>query len=142
MAGRIRPQDIAVVKDRTSIVEVVRDHVTLRSAGIGSLKGLCPFHDEKSPSFTVRESAGTFHCFGCGEGGDVVAFVQKMDHLSMAFSDRARDRAPWRSSERGAWDLSAGGGVRIGAWSAGGEIRSMVSSSAAGRPRGRQVPAG
>lgn len=82
MAGRIRPQDIAVVKDRTSIVEVVRDHVTLRSAGIGSLKGLCPFHDEKSPSFTVRESAGTFHCFGCGEGGDVVAFVQKMDHLS------------------------------------------------------------
>ena len=82
MAGRIRAEDIAAVKDRTSIVDVVRDHVTLRSAGVGSLKGLCPFHDEKTPSFTVRESAGTFHCFGCGEGGDVVAFVQKIDHLS------------------------------------------------------------
>jgi len=82
VAGRIRAEDIAAVKDRTSIVDVVRDHVTLRSAGVGSLKGLCPFHDEKTPSFTVRESAGTFHCFGCGEGGDVVAFVQKIDHLS------------------------------------------------------------
>ena len=82
MAGRIRAEDIAAVKDRSSIVEVVRDHVTLRSAGVGSLKGLCPFHDEKTPSFTVRDSAGTFHCFGCGEGGDVVAFVQKIDHLT------------------------------------------------------------
>jgi len=82
VAGRIRAEDIAAVKDRSSIVEVVRDHVTLRSAGVGSLKGLCPFHDEKTPSFTVRESAGTFHCFGCGEGGDVVAFVQKIDHLT------------------------------------------------------------
>lgn len=82
MTGRIRAEDIAAVKDRTSIVDVVRDHVTLRSAGVGSLKGLCPFHDEKTPSFTVRESAGTFHCFGCGEGGDVVAFVQKIDHLT------------------------------------------------------------
>ncbi len=82
MAGLIRAEDIAAVKERTSIVEVVRDHVSLRSAGIGALKGLCPFHDEKTASFTVRESTGTFHCFGCGEGGDVVAFVQKIDHLS------------------------------------------------------------
>ncbi len=82
MAGRIRAEDIAAVKDKTSIVDVVRDHVTLRPAGVGSLKGLCPFHDEKTPSFTVRESAGSFHCFGCGEGGDVVAFVQKVDHLT------------------------------------------------------------
>ena len=82
MAGLIKAEDVATVKERTSIVEVVRDHVTLRSAGAGSLKGLCPFHDEKSPSFTVRDVAGTFHCFGCGEGGDVVAFVQKVDHLT------------------------------------------------------------
>ena len=82
MAGRIVAEDIAAVKERTSIVDVVRDHVTLRNAGTGSMKGLCPFHDEKSPSFTVRESAGTFHCFGCGEGGDVVAFVQKVDGLT------------------------------------------------------------
>ena len=82
MAGRIRAEDIAAVKDKTSIVDVVRDHVTLRPAGVGSLKGLCPFHDERTPSFTVRESAGTYHCFGCGEGGDVVSFVQKVDHLT------------------------------------------------------------
>ena len=82
MAGRIVAEDIAAVKERTSIVDVVRDHVTLRNAGTGSMKGLCPFHDEKSPSFTVRESAGTYHCFGCGEGGDVVAFVQKVDGLT------------------------------------------------------------
>lgn len=82
MAGRFRAEDIAAVKERISIVDVVRDHVTLRSAGVGSQKGLCPFHDEKTPSFTVRESTGTFHCFGCGEGGDVVAFVQKIDHLT------------------------------------------------------------
>jgi DNA primase len=82
VAGRIRAEDIAAVKDKTSIVDVVRDHVTLRPAGVGSLKGLCPFHDERTPSFTVRESAGTYHCFGCGEGGDVVSFVQKVDHLT------------------------------------------------------------
>lgn len=82
MAGRIRPEDIALVKERTSIVDIVRDHVTLRPAGVGTLKGLCPFHDEKTPSFTVRDAVGTFHCFGCGEGGDVVAFVEKVDHLT------------------------------------------------------------
>ena len=82
MAGRIRAEDIVAVKERSSIVDVVRDHVTLRPAGVGAMKGLCPFHDEKTPSFTVRESAGSFHCFGCGEGGDVVAFIQKVDHLS------------------------------------------------------------
>ncbi|MEI2779617.1 MAG: DNA primase [Tetrasphaera sp.] len=82
MAGRIRAEDIALVKERTSIVDIVRDHVTLRPAGVGTLKGLCPFHDEKTPSFTVRDAVGTFHCFGCGEGGDVVAFVEKVDHLT------------------------------------------------------------
>jgi DNA primase len=82
VAGRIRAEDIAAVKERSSIVDVVRDHVTLRPAGVGAMKGLCPFHDEKTPSFTVRESAGSYHCFGCGEGGDVVAFVQKVDHLT------------------------------------------------------------
>ncbi len=82
MAGRIRADDIALVKERASIEEIVRDQVTLRSAGPGSLKGLCPFHDEKTPSFTVRPSVGMWHCFGCGEGGDVISFVRKADHLS------------------------------------------------------------
>ncbi len=82
MAGLIKADDIAAVKERTSIVDVVRDHVTLRSAGPGSMKGLCPFHDEKTPSFTVRDTVGAYHCFGCGEGGDVISFVQKVDHLT------------------------------------------------------------
>ncbi|OLT20123.1 DNA primase [Pseudonocardia sp. CNS-139] len=81
MAGRIRDSDIADVRDRTRIDEVVGEYVALRRAGAGSLKGLCPFHDEKTPSFNVRPSHGTFHCFGCGEGGDAVAFVMKMEHI-------------------------------------------------------------
>ena len=84
MPGRIRAEDITTVKERTSIEDVVRDHVTLRPGGVGSLKGLCPFHDEKTPSFTVRPSVGSYHCFGCGEGGDVISFVQKVEHLTFA----------------------------------------------------------
>ncbi|MDT7708389.1 MAG: primase [Pseudonocardiales bacterium] len=79
MAGRIRDSDIVEVRDRARIDEVVGDYVALRPAGSGSLKGLCPFHDEKSPSFNVRPSHGTFHCFGCGEGGDAIAFIQKIE---------------------------------------------------------------
>jgi DNA primase len=82
VAGRIKADDIALVKERSSIEDVVREHVTLRPAGPGSMKGLCPFHDEKSPSFTVRGTVGAYHCFGCGEGGDVISFVQKVEHLS------------------------------------------------------------
>jgi DNA primase len=82
MAGRIRDEDIALVRERARIDEVVRDYVTLRSGGAGSLKGLCPFHDEKTPSFNVNPARGYFHCFGCGEGGDVFAFVMKLDHLT------------------------------------------------------------
>ena len=82
MAGRIRAEDVALVKERTSIEDVVREHVTLRPAGVGSLRGLCPFHDEKSPSFHVRPMLGVWHCFGCNEGGDAISFVQKVDHLT------------------------------------------------------------
>ncbi|HEV7471868.1 MAG TPA: DNA primase [Pseudonocardia sp.] len=79
MAGRIRDSDISEVRDRTRIEEVVGEYVSLRRAGAGSLKGLCPFHDEKSPSFNVRPTHGTFHCFGCGEGGSVIDFIMKME---------------------------------------------------------------
>ncbi|MFP5022323.1 DNA primase [Pseudonocardia phyllosphaerae] len=79
MAGRIRDADITEVRNRTRIEEIVEEYVALRRAGAGSLKGLCPFHDEKSPSFTVRPSHGTFHCFGCGEHGSVIDFVMKME---------------------------------------------------------------
>jgi DNA primase len=82
MAGRIPDRDVAAIRERVRIEEVVGDYVQLRRAGADSLKGLCPFHNEKSPSFHVRPNHGHFHCFGCGEGGDVYAFVQKIEHVS------------------------------------------------------------
>ncbi len=75
MAGRIRREDVEAVRERARIEEVIGAHVALKPAGVGSLKGLCPFHDEKSPSFHVRPQVGRYHCFGCGEGGDVTDFV-------------------------------------------------------------------
>ena len=86
MAGRIRDEDIALVRERARIDDVVREYVSLKPAGGGSLKGLCPFHEERSPSFHVTASRGMFYCFGCGEGGDVLTFLQKIDHLSFAES--------------------------------------------------------
>jgi DNA primase len=81
VAGRIRQEDVEAVRERARIEEIVGAHVQLRPAGVGSLKGLCPFHDERSPSFHVRPQVGRYHCFGCGEGGDVISFVQKVDGL-------------------------------------------------------------
>jgi DNA primase len=82
VAGRIPDRDISAIRERVRIEDVVGDYVQLRRAGADSLKGLCPFHDEKSPSFHVRPNHGHFHCFGCGEGGDVYAFVQKIEHVT------------------------------------------------------------
>lgn len=82
MPGRIRNEDVVLVRERARIDEVVREHVSLKSAGGASLKGLCPFHDEKSPSFHVTPSKGFWYCFGCGEGGDVIGFLQKIEHLN------------------------------------------------------------
>ena len=94
MAGRIKAEVVAAVKERTSIEDVVREHVTLRSGGAGSLKGLCPFHDEKSPSFNVRPVLGVWHCFGCGEGGDAISFIQRVDHLNFGEAvERLADKA-------------------------------------------------
>jgi DNA primase len=90
---RIRRDDVDHVRDQSRIDEVVGEHVTLKTAGIGSLKGLCPFHDEKSPSFNVRPALGRWHCFGCGEGGDVIDFVVRIDHLSFTEAvERLADR--------------------------------------------------
>jgi len=82
MAGKIRARDIDEVKSRVNIADVVGEYVALKPASVGSLKGLCPFHDEKSPSFNVRPVQGFYHCFGCGEGGDVYKFVQQLEQLS------------------------------------------------------------
>ncbi|HUA27848.1 MAG TPA: DNA primase [Streptosporangiaceae bacterium] len=84
MAGRIRDEDIALVRERSAVDEVVGEYLQLRNAGGGSLKGLCPFHDEKTPSFNVTPSRGLWYCFSCTEGGDVIRFVQRIDNLSFA----------------------------------------------------------
>jgi DNA primase len=84
VAGLIRDDDIALVRERARIDEVVSSYVTLKHAGGGSQKGLCPFHDEKTPSFNVNPSRNVYHCFGCGEGGDVINFLMKMDGLGFS----------------------------------------------------------
>ncbi|MGA5128713.1 DNA primase [Streptomyces olivoreticuli] len=84
MAGRINDDDVKAVRDAVPIDSVVSEYLQLRNAGGGNLKGLCPFHDEKSPSFQVSPAKGLFYCFGCQEGGDTVDFVMKIDHLSFA----------------------------------------------------------
>ena len=81
MPGRIRDEDVALVRTRSPIAEVVGEYLQLRNAGGGSLKGLCPFHEEKTPSFNVTPARGLWYCFSCAEGGDVIAFVRKIDNL-------------------------------------------------------------
>ena len=86
MPGLIRRNDIDEVRARVNIADIVGDYVTLKGAGVGSMKGLCPFHDERSPSFHVRPQVGRYHCFGCGEDGDVFTFLQRMDHTTFTES--------------------------------------------------------
>ena len=93
MAGRIRDESIAEVREKARIDDVVGQYVTLRNAGGGSQKGLCPFHDEKTPSFNVSPTRQTWHCFGCGLGGDVISFLQQIDGLSFVESvERLADK--------------------------------------------------
>ena len=82
MAGRIRQEDIAVVRERSPIADVIGDYIQLRPAGGGNLKGLCPFHEERTPSFNVTPGKDLYHCFSCGAGGDVIKFIQEIDHLT------------------------------------------------------------
>jgi DNA primase len=82
VAGRVKDEDIALVRDRTSIADIISESVTLRPAGGGNLKGLCPFHDEKTPSFTVSPARGVYYCHGCGQGGDAIKFLMDAEHLS------------------------------------------------------------
>ena len=82
MAGRIRDEDVVLVRERAAIADVIGEQVQLRPAGGGRLKGLCPFHDEKTPSFNVNPALGYYMCFGCGESGDVISFVRGTEHLS------------------------------------------------------------
>lgn len=94
VAGLIRNEDIQEVRQRAGIADVIGEYVTLRNAGGGNMKGLCPFHDEKTPSFSVSPGRGLFYCFGCGESGDVISFIQKMDHVPFAEAvEQLADRA-------------------------------------------------
>ncbi|WP_152352874.1 DNA primase [Brachybacterium subflavum] len=108
--GRIRREDVEKVRGTARLDEVIGEHVTLRSGGIGSMKGLCPFHDEKTPSFNVRPQLGHWHCFGCGEGGDVISFVQKIDNLS--FVEAVEMLAGRYGVELHYEDVGRGGGDR------------------------------
>jgi DNA primase len=93
MAGRIKDEDVTYIRDHSPIDDVVSDYVQLKNAGGGQKKGLCPFHDEKSPSFHVTPSKGFFHCFGCQVGGDVIAFIMKLEHLTFTETvERLADR--------------------------------------------------
>jgi DNA primase len=82
MPGRIRQEDIEAVRERIDLAKVVSGYLTLKKAGHDSLVGICPFHPEKTPSFSVSPSKGVFYCFGCGEGGDAIAFLRKVENLS------------------------------------------------------------
>jgi DNA primase len=78
--ARIKDASVDAVKNAAEILPVVEDYVRLRKAG-GTYKGLCPFHQERTPSFTVTPARGTYKCFGCGEGGDAISFVEKLEQV-------------------------------------------------------------
>ena len=85
MAGRIRQEDIEAVRERTDIVKLVSGYLNLKKSGHDSFSGLCPFHTEKTPSFSVSPSKGVYYCFGCGAGGDAIRFIREVEQLE--FSD-------------------------------------------------------
>jgi len=108
----IAQDKISQIRQRASIVEVIADYVPLKKAGRNHM-GLCPFHGEKSPSFTVSEEKGIYHCFGCHAGGSVFHFLMQYDHLSfpeavervaqrygIAVESDARARKPQETGER------------------------------------------
>jgi DNA primase len=93
VAGRIRQEDVAEVRERTDIVKLIGQYLTLKKAGHDSLTGICPFHTEKTPSLSVSPAKQVFYCFGCGEHGDALGFLMKVESLSFpeAVERLARD---------------------------------------------------
>ncbi|MBI5208009.1 MAG: DNA primase [Candidatus Firestonebacteria bacterium] len=81
MSLRIAERSIEEIKDRSDIIEIISDYIPLKRSGT-NYKGLCPFHNEKTPSFMVSQVKQIFHCFGCGEGGDVFKFIMKYENVS------------------------------------------------------------
>ncbi|MFT4199483.1 DNA primase [Gordonia sp. (in: high G+C Gram-positive bacteria)] len=102
MPGRIPDRDITAIREQVRIEDVIGDYVALKRAGADRLTGLCPFHDEKTPSFHVRPNHGHFHCFGCGEGGDVYTFLQKQEHISFVEAvEQLADKVGYRINYEG-----------------------------------------
>ena len=81
MAGMIVKEDVERVRAAADLYDIVSATVTLKPSGTGTFVGLCPFHDEKTPSFSVRPSLGVWHCFGCGAGGDVFKYVEQKENI-------------------------------------------------------------
>lgn len=81
MVGMISKEDVEKVRERADLYEIVSQTVSLKPSGTGAFVGLCPFHDEKTPSFSVRPAMGLWHCFGCGKGGDVFKYVEETENL-------------------------------------------------------------
>ena len=93
MAGFLGPELVEQIRQASDIVEVISSYVPLKRAG-GTFKALCPFHNEKTPSFNVNPQRQTFHCFGCHKGGDVFTFVREYENLSFSeAAERLADRA-------------------------------------------------
>ena len=120
-------EDIAALRERARLDEIVGEYVTLRPGGVDSLKGLCPFHDERTPSFHVRPSLGYFHCFGCGQGGDVIAFVEKYHHLSFP------DAVQWLADKVGMQVRDDGAGRRRGEQEEPGRRQRLVEANSVAR---------
>jgi len=90
----IKPTCVRDLKLRVNLADVISRVVTLRKAGGTRLKGLCPFHNEKSPSFHVDPDKGFYKCFGCGKAGDVITFVRETEQLGFTEAVEAIDPVP------------------------------------------------
>ena len=114
MTSRVQIPDsfIQEVLSRVDIVDIVGRHVTLKKGG-ANLLGLCPFHGEKSPSFTVSPSKQFYHCFGCGVHGDAIRFL--MEHAGMGFVDAVKDLAQQVGLQVPATQVDAAEEARLGA---------------------------
>src|SRR5262249_36134568 len=143
MARRIPDETLQAIRDRISIVEVVSAYVSLKRAGRNHI-GLCPFHGEKTPSFTVSDERGLYHCFGCGESGTVFTFIMKMERLEFldAVTQLAK-RAGVTLPERGDDDPAARRREQLYAANAAAErfFRETLASAAGARPAGRGADA-
>ena len=86
MPGMILKEDIEKVRATADLYDIVSATVTLKPSGTGTYVGLCPFHDEKTPSFSVRPALGVWHCFGCGLGGDVFGYVEHQENFDFRYA--------------------------------------------------------